>query len=71
MRRVKNVTLRQLRVFSAVARHLSLVRAAEEASPTALMKQGDVEPAIMNRPPIEWAMRASVPRRTWPSTSQW
>lgn len=31
---MKNVTLRQLRVFSAVARHLSFVRAAEELSLT-------------------------------------
>jgi LysR family transcriptional regulator, low CO2-responsive transcriptional regulator len=27
---MKNATLRQLRVFSAVSRHLSFVRAAEE-----------------------------------------
>ena len=32
---MKNATLRQLRVFSAVARHLSFVRAAEELGLTA------------------------------------
>ncbi len=32
---MKNVTLRQLRVFASVARHLSFTRAAEELSLTA------------------------------------
>jgi len=32
---MKNVTLRQLRVFASVARHLSFTRAAEEVSLTA------------------------------------
>ena len=32
---MKNATLRQLRVFSAVSRHLSFVRAAEELGLTA------------------------------------
>jgi len=32
---MKNVTLRQLRVFASVARHLSFTRAAEELNLTA------------------------------------
>jgi DNA-binding transcriptional LysR family regulator len=32
---MKNATLRQLRVFASVARHLSFVRAAEELGLTA------------------------------------
>ena len=46
---MKNATLRQLRVFASVARHLSFVRAAEElglTAPAVSMQISDLEASV-------------------------
>src|SRR5438045_2077528 len=61
---MKNATLRQLRVFSSVARHSSFARAAEELGLTAPAVAAGrwgrctVEVAVMGRPPRSWPWRA-------------